>query len=746
MKPTNGSLIVTVLWPALLLAGSNQDTPYQDPLCSIVSDSGMQYTPPAIFSEAEKEQTRISAQQVENTSGDISIFSGNVLIERDGLRLQADKAVFNRTEQTLDIDGNIHIDAESLVVEADNGRYNIENKAGEFSNSRYQAVDENYQGSTPELKLNSGQQTLLIDSSFSTCPGEDKDWQLNTSLLKLDHDTSTGTAKGAVLWFKSVPIFYTPYISFPLGDERRSGFLMPSFGNSTNGGTEISVPWYWNIAANQDATITPRYMQKRGTQLNTEYRYLTSSSYGTVDLEYLQDDKQTETERYLFKYNNHSDIGTNTDFDLLLHNSSDKDYFNDLGTGIDIANTTHLEQKAILKHSRDTWSVKTVLQSFETLDTSIAPASRPYQRLPQITFTASDNLQGSDLLWRINSELVDFKHESETKIEGQRFYIHPQLSWPMAGSAWFITPTTGVHYSQYNLMDEFNNDIELDSRSISISSLDAGLFFERDIFSNRYLQTLEPRLYYLYTPYQDQSAIPLFDTGELDFSFAQLFRDNRFSGIDRIADANQLTLALSSRLLDKTTDEELFNISLGQIIYFDDRRVNLDNTETTTKQSDIVAEINARLASWSARSSLQWDTESDQVDKRNLLLSYKSEQHKVLNLGYRFRRDPLDENNNIEQTDVSFSWPLSHQYSLVGRRNYSLTDNQDIDTLFGIEYESCCWAFRIVGQRYLNTDLDGSEYNRALMLQLVLKGLGSVSDKSTTDRLRQAIPGYYPEY
>ncbi|MDH5484412.1 MAG: LPS assembly protein LptD [Gammaproteobacteria bacterium] len=748
MKSSTRALIIATLWPALLLAVPDQALQVNDPLCTLDTDSVILHTPPDAFTSEEKDQTRISAQQVENTSGDISIFSGNVLIERDKLRLQADTTVFNRTTQQLEFDGNIHVDAESLSIEADNGWYNIESQTGKFSNSRYQSADAEYRGETPALSLAKGQQTLMINSSFSSCPGENKDWQLNTSLLKLDQETSTGTAKHAVLWFKNIPIFYTPYLSFPLGDERRSGFLMPGFGNSTSGGAELSVPWYWNIAPNQDAVITPRYMNRRGTQLNTHYRYLTQSSNGLVDLEYLPEDKQTQTERYLIKFNNHSDITTNTNLDLTIQDTSDKDYFDDLGAGFTISNTTHLEQKATLRYTQDTWSINTVLQSYETIDDTIALASRPYRRLPQITVTATDTLRDSELLWSLNSELVDFKHESNTKIEGQRIYLYPQLSWPITGTAWFITPTTGIHYSQYKMTDEFSNELDIENRSLSISSLDAGLFFERDIVNNNYLQTFEPRLYYLYAPYEDQSAIPIFDTTETEFGFSQLFRDNRFSGVDRVGDANQLTLALSSRIISQASSAELLNLSIGQIHYFDDRKVSLTNIESTHKKSDIVAEIGARLNHWNAKSTVQWDTQLDQLDKRNITLSYVSPQQEILNLGYRFRRDPADTNNSIEQTDFSFNWPMTNQYSLLGRWSYSVTDKQDIDSLFGIEYESCCWALRVVAQRYLNIDAtpDEDEYDTSIMFQLVLKGLGSVSEKSTTNILKQAIPGYSPEY
>ncbi|MDH5767050.1 MAG: LPS assembly protein LptD, partial [Gammaproteobacteria bacterium] len=619
-------LPLILIWPNLILA-DNLDINNLWKNCPVTNND---YQAPVSFS-SNKDETRISAKQVQNAAGDITSFSDEVIIERNQLRLSADKVIFDRPQQKLEILGNIHIDAENLSINSDTGWLELKTNQGEFNNSHYYLPGSHFRGSTPGLSIDNGKQTLLIDSSFTSCPENNNDWSLNTSRLKLDHETQTGTARHAVLWFKSIPLFYTPYISFPLGEERRSGFLMPQFGSSSSRGGELGIPWYWNIAPNQDAVITPRVMKKRGTQLKTDYRYLTESSRGDINIEYLDKDKQLKEQRHLLKWVNHSDIGQSVDFDLLINDASDTDYLEDLGSSIDISNTTHLERNARLSYNHQPWTVKLFSQSYETLDTNIAVNNRPYRRLPQITITASDTIFKSDFTWSLNSEWVDFKHESNNKINGQRFDAHPKLSWPLTGNAWYLVPSSGLHHSSYSLTDSTGNKLDIKDRNLSISSIDAGLFFEREAGSDL-IQTLEPRLFYLYIPYRDQSTIPLFDTGQYDFSFSQLFRENRFTGVDRIGDTNQLSFALTSRLLDTSSGNEYLSMSIGQIFYNQNRAVSLDNSIDTKNQSDTIAEISSQWRNLKTRATVQWNPETREADKQNIQLQYKNDNQLIFNM------------------------------------------------------------------------------------------------------------------
>ncbi len=736
--------MLLILLPLVLRAETDGKSKTPWALCPPLNPAQINYSPPPAFADDQKEETRISAEQVENAAGDTSIFSGKVLIERDGLRLGADRAVFLRPQQRLELLGNIRIDTGSLGVGASDGWLDLQTNSGEFNHTHYYLPDAHMRGSAPRLSTTRDKQTLLVDSRFTSCPDEDPDWYLDTGLLRLDHENAVGTAKHAVLWFKHVPVFYSPYISFPLGDARRSGFLMPGFGTSSSRGFELAIPWYWNIAPNQDATFTPTYMRKRGTLLATNYRFLGRSSEGEMDLEYLNNDSQLDRERYLIKYRQLSRMGSSSRLELLASDVSDNDYLDDMSSDIDLSNVTHLERRATLNHYAGPMSLSLMAQSFETVDDSISIDNRPYRRLPQITLNGNGELFGSDLTGSLQSEWVEFKHESDSREEGRRFYAYPKLSWPLQGHAWYVKPAAGLHHTRYSIVDGNDNEIDIEDRKLAIGSLDAGLFFEREAGEHR-LQTLEPRIFYLNIPYQDQSNIPLFDTGEADFSFAQLFRENRFTGIDRIGDTKQLTLGLTSRLLDTETGDEYMSISLGQIYYYDDRRVTLDNTPATENESDLVSEFSARSGNWTGRATLQWNHQTDEADRKNLQLHYKDDGNGLFNLAYRFRRDPLDESDNLEQTDVSFSWPVSRTYTLMARWNYSLTEERDIETLFGVEYDSCCWAMRLVAHRYL-TDDTVEPYDTSVMLQLIFKGLGSVHGEKATTTLKHAILGYQPEY
>jgi len=741
------TLLVTS--PTLLWAADQGN--YAGSLNSCPADSytSIKYNAPPVFSGELINSTDVSAEQVQNAGNAISIFSGNVIIERNGLRLRADKVSHDKEAQKLELFGNIHADTENMALNASSGWMNMLTNEGEFIDSFYYMPDTGLMGNTPLFSISADQKTILRDTQFSTCPANKLDWHLDSGWLELDKNTATGTAKHTVFWISEVPVFYLPWIQFPLGDERRSGFMMPGMGSSSSSGFEISTPWYWNIAPNQDALITPTILSKRGQMLATEYRYLTHSSTGNLEFEYLTKDKEfNNEERYLVHFDNNSKIANNLNLNLLLKDASDTEYLKDLGSSISVTNATHLERNAKLDYASGPWQAGFMAQAFQTIDDDIALTDRPYKRLPQITLKGNDELLEMDnsyLQASLDTEWVDFEHEETIKEQGSRFHIYPKLSLPIEGNAWYIKPSAGYMFTQYDTTDITGNDVDLDSIGLSVLSLDSGLFFERDISDSSFLQTLEPRLFYLNIPYEDQSLNPIFDTSEQDFSFASLFRENRFNGVDRIGDANQLTLALSSRIINKNTGRELFNMSIGQIYYFEDQQVSLDNSINTSDSSDIITEIGGNLNKWKARATFQWNTETDTSDKRSAQLSYAADEDAVFNIGYRFYRDPVNEADNLEQTDLSFAWPFTNNYSFLSRWNYSLTDERDIQSLAGLQYESCCWALRLIAQRYIIDDT-ADPYDKSIMLQFVLKGFGSITDKDTTSTLKHAILGYQPDY
>ena len=746
--------ILLLIWPSLLWGIDK--IPDNGVLALCPSNSTLlNYNLPPIFPSDKLDETNISAEQVQSINNLHSAFTGNVIIERHKLRLLADEVSHNKDTQQIELIGNVHADTENLSLSANRGWFNLRNHTGELIDSQYFVPGSQFSGKTPLFSVTDQEKTILVDTQFSSCPPERPDWYLDMAWLELDHPSSTGTAKNAVLWVKDIPVFYLPWIQFPLGEERRSGLLMPSFGSSSSSGYEISVPWYWNIAANHDAVLTPSNISRRGQMLTTNYRYLTNNSNGTIDAEYLSKDQLfNEKERYLISLKNNTKLSNNLNLSVLLNDASDTQYLNDLSSSLSLSNTTHLERNASLRYNQENWNVNVLAQSFQTIDNSLAESSRPYRRLPQITINAKDTIAefaDNQLSAELKSEWVNFEHEADNKPQGSRLHLNPSFSLPLQTNAWFLKPTIGLMHTQYDTTDNSGNSAQLDNRSLRTFSLDSGLFLQRDINNNSMIQTLEPRLFYLNIPYKNQSSIPLFDTSTQDFSFASLFRENRFNGTDRIGDANQITMALSSRILDKENGHELMNLNIGRIYYFDEQQVFLNNTVTNTsgKTSDIITEFNSNIDNWRARATLQWNSNTKESDKRNLQLSYAASDKAVFNIGYRFFRDINDESNNTEQTDLSFAWPITNNYSLLSRWNYSLTEERDIETIIGLEYESCCWALRLVSQRYLNdtsNPINTDEYNSSIMLQFVLKNFGSISEREATNTLKHAILGYQPDY
>ena len=702
---------------------------------------------------SDKDMTHITSDIMKGEVDRFAEFEGNVVVERHRMRVNAQRALHDAEQNLLTVQGDVHFSSDDMALFGSEGRLRIDEDVSEFDDARYVIYGSHIQGSASYIQSLARQETLLTRSSLSTCEPDNESWKLRASRLRLDYEDESGSGRNVVLWFGPVPIFYTPYIEFPIGDRRRSGLLMPTVNESGSRGWELAVPYYWNIAPNQDAVITPRYMEKRGVQLGLNYRYLTRSSRGDLDVEYLENDRMRQEDRYSIDFANTTRLAPGLTLGIDGSDVSDSDYFTDLVGGVSQTSVTHLQQRIDLNYRLGRWNFSAMAQNYVTVDESIAESSYPYRRLPQLRVRGSDQLTDSGLQYELDMEWVEFDHASETRIAGSRATAHPRLSWVLGGSAWFFTPAVSLYHSQYD-MEQSGESLDIEQQNIPVYSLDTGLFFERQLADGALIQTLEPRLFYLNAPYRDQSDIPLFDTGEPEFSFAQLFRENRFTGPDRVGDADQLTIALTSRLLGRQTGEEFLNFGLGQILYFEDREVALNNQPREQKESDVVGELAARWGDWTGSLALQWNPERSEIDKQNLYVHYQADNNHIFNIGYRYRRDPraLDQpeelRNDLKQSDLSWRWRIHPNYYLMARWNYDLTERQDLETLAGIEYDACCWAMRVVTQRSLKPeDEEGNrEYDNSIKFQLIFKGLGSVAGKRTKAMLERAILGFQPDY
>ena len=391
--------------------------------------------------------------------------------------------------------------------------------------------------------------------------------------------------------------------------------------------------------------------------------------------------------------------------------------------------------------------MRALAQSFESLDDSIAPTARPYRMLPQLTLNGEEEL-GDNLFFTFDSEWVEFVHEFREVTHGSRLRLKPGLRLSLQGSAWFFRPEFKYSHTGYDVVDDSGATVNTDSIDLPVSSIDSGLFFERSL-DNGMTQTLEPRLFYLNIPYRDQSALPLFDTSVPDFNLSRLFAENRFNGGDRVGDTNQLTLALSSRLIDAEDGAEALRASIGRIFYFDDRRVTLNGVAENNSASDIITEIGGTWHDWSASAGLQWDAQTREGTKGNVLLHYQSSNHSIFNAGYRRRKQSSFNPEAIEQTDFSLVAPLTREFTLLGRWNYSLEQQRNLETVVGIAYDSCCWSMILAGQSHFlgNTGIAGvDDYDNSLIFQLVFKGIGSVSGDSATNKLKQSILGFSEDF
>lgn len=581
----------------------------------------------------------------------------------------------------------------------------------------------------------------LSSATYSTCkPGRD-DWYLRASSLLLDYDQDVGDARNASLWFQGVPIFYAPAASFALNHQRRSGFLNPYYSMSTKNGLDITLPYYWAIAPNYEATLLPRYMAKRGLQFGAEAQYIDYYSRGTTRLEYMPNDEVEQRQRYAYNIQHQQVLGRGFSALVNWNGVSDSRYWEDMSSRLLQTSQTQLQKQLVLNYSPSPW-LQTSLQTlrYQTLQPDPAnPIARPYFIEPQLTAIGfKPNVLNTDL--SLISQYSRFTHPD--KVDGERFVFYPQVSLPIVHPAFQVTPKFGLHLTKYALDQQAAGEPNSLSRTLPTFTLDSTMVFERDSqWQGRdYIQTLEPRLYYVNIPYKDQSRIPVFDSGLSDFNFAQIFAENRYSGFDRINDANQLTAALTTRLLDASSGVERFKAMLGQRYYFKPQRVSIPGE--TARQNDfsnIVAAVNGLvLPKTYADVAWEYNYRDGASERLAAGMRYQPELGKVLSASYRYTRDPLTSRATVDQIDIAGQWPLNAQWYAIGRYNWSLRDRQLLEAIGGLEYNAGCWSARVVAQRL---EAVSGTPSTTVFLQLELNDFGSIGS-NPLGLLRRTIPGY----
>ncbi len=660
---------------------------------------------------------------------------GQVEVRQGDRRLTADEASYNRSTGDFQASGDVGYYQSGLEITGETAKFESKEGTGLLSKTVFDLPGRG-RGSAGETQLIDQNTISLKDVRYTACPKGQVDWELVAPDIRIKNDKGVGVGRNVRVMFKGFPLLYIPYISFPISDQRKSGVLPPDIGLSNRAGFNIRMPYYWNIRPNMDATITPRWLFDRGLQLNTEYRYLTGSSTGQLDVEFLPNDDETGRDRGFVGWEQTTEFADNWLARFEVNDVSDTAYFEDLGDSQSVVSRTHLQRQIELLFTQPNWSVTTRFQNMQTVLDTISRVDRPYRRVPQFSFLGAWD-GAYRLKYDLDAEIVNF--DRGDGVTGWRMDVQPEVSMPLVGAGYYFTPKVAWRHTRYQLSNVDPGAETSLSRTAPILSLDTGVTLERVIGSRQHLvHTLEPRLYYTFIPFRDQSMLPVFDTATPDFNAIQLFRANRFVGADRLGDINQISLGVSTRVIHSVTGREILSATLGQAVRLNSPNVSLPGeTLDDQRASELIAEVGVGLSrNWNADIAVQWDPNDGTTRKAVARVQYRPNVSSVLNIGYRFQDDEL------EQSDISFAWPIKNSWRLVGRWNFSIRDRQTLDRLIGIEYERCCWGLRLVSRRFITTRT--GESDTSLLLQLELKGLTSVGQRADSF-LENGILGYRPQ-
>ncbi len=760
----------------------------------------------------------------------ISELEGEVVINQSSMQFEADYARLEHLADQAYLQGNVRVRDRGMLMLGDDGHMQLDSGQMRLNNAEYVVHAEHLRGNARYIKRTEEGLIRLKSGVYTSCTPNRNDWHLKSNNIVLNQETGFGTATNVTMRVKNIPVFYTPYITFPIDDRRQSGFLPPSISYSEQRGINTTTPYYVNLAPNYDATIYPNYSDKHGLHTETEFRYLSRNSQGIFGGAWLGNDKERKRElqsgykedRWLYHWKHDYGYGNRLLSRVDYTEISDPYYFQDfnsylLQTKDDFKDKTRtVDQKASLTWRGDSYSAEAGVHGYRRANVSYItpydrlPYLRLYGRLPgetaglRIDYRASwtyfeRNLDNSPFL-NIDGKpetRVDARQKGLNRVNGGRLHLEPALSLPLRASWGFLEPRVKLAHTSYHLdLDQVGaadrpNLSKNPSRSVPVYSLDGGLYFDRPttMFGKNYTQTLEPRLFYLYVPYRDQRDIPLFDSSETSFGYSSLFRDNRFSGQDRIGDANQLSASLTYRWLEESGFERQ-RVSVGQMFYFQDRRVtlspqNVSNPKQAGSEKFYATKANIRRKSpytgqylyrfgqdWSVTADMTWDEETRKTRSGQLMLHYQPEDDpgKIFNIGYRYRDDGvffnedsgrwevrqsrnskgelIDNPDKIVQSDMSFMWPLTQRWAMLGRWQYDHHLGRTLDAFGGVEYTNCCWSVRMVQRYWLDHDeqsqlvLNNIEADRGVFVQFVFRGLGGTSIRNLDTFLDEGIQGY----
>ncbi|KZC17259.1 organic solvent tolerance protein [Rhodanobacter sp. FW510-R12] len=726
----------------------------------------LEFYDPALSTDSslrETSPTQVQAQHVDSSDQSVYHLSGEVRLQRADQLLQADRVDYNDTSTDYDARGNVRYQEASQLLAASHLRGNTDASRGIADDVRYQLLEARGNGSAKQGHMLDALHTRYTMATYSTCDVGHHLWEFRAKSITINKDTGVGVARNATMRLGNVPFLYLPYFSFPVDDRRKSGFLYPTIGHSSRSGYEISTPYYLNLAPNYDATLDPRYYSDRGAMLAGEFRYLLPGTNGQLNVEYVprdhgKNDGLANTQgdsRYLVRFSDRTQLWSGWQFVGSYNHASDSSYLYDFGNNLSHTAVYMLDSGAAIMGGGKWWSASFGGTIYQNLNPFVTDSVLPYKQLPYARFSMDVPLSRW-LEVGMDSSAAAFRKNGF--IGGQREDLYPYLAASFGTSAWFVRPRLAYRYTAYQLDGDYRDygfggrlgggatspfDQKSPSRALPIVSLDSGLVFDRSttLFGSSYTQTLEPRLYYLYVPYRNQNNLPLFDTNVMSFDYWQLFSTNQFSGADRQMDANNLTAALSTRLLDDGGVERV-SASIGQIHYFSPQKV----LGTDWVHSAYVAQLDVQLNDrWRLNTAYQWNPNTRLTDMAAVELQRRVRTDGIFNFSYRYRRGLL------EQYSASLVYPVSERWRLVGAWTYSVKDHESVDALAGVEYDSCCVSLRLVGRSYVNQYYYGfgpaptgnnlNHRDNAVMFEVVFKGLGSTGGQ-IDPLLRRDILGY----
>ena len=688
---------------------------------------------------------------------------GNAILKKGNKTIKAELIEYDEISEKLITQGNTSIELENISLTGSTLNYKLTDYTGQMddvsfnlkSQKKEQTVikrgyeitkhNYNYRGDAKTIFFDGENKKRLQSSRITTCEANSDDWYIKSKNIEIDTKKDQVKASNALVEFKGVPIFYMPSTSFSLNKNRQSGFLSSTLGTTTRSGFDLRIPYYFNISPNMDATLSARYLGKRGPLAEGQFRYLTENYSGVNELQYMNHDEASgQDNRYFLKLTHQHQFGRGWSGSYDLQKVSDNNYFSDLASMIQVTSVVNLPQRANLNYSGDIWKLNVLTEKYQTLTNA---SNSPYQRLPQVNLSGKKDYDNFTLDFKSQWTLFerDDKFASTftdaQKISGSRLSMTPAITIPLTSSYGYIKPKVSTNLRSYNLNHSPDNNKDIIT---PIFSIDSGVYLDRNInfLSQNYTNTLEPRLFYVYIPYKDQSVLPNFDTGLADLNMQTLFYENQYNGQDRINDANQLTASVTSKILDKNGKERLSAI-IAQRYYFEDRRIfGNDLLEAKKANSDIFMGASAKLPnSLNLDAMFQFNPSSNNLLRSTLGARYNPEPGKMLNVSYRLVDNILDSNQNLEVFNAAGQWPLGNRFYSIGRYNYDLKSSQTIEVLAGLEYDGGCWVARSIFDRIsLPTT---PEANYAFFVQLELNGIGSIG--SDTNRLNtflyRNVPG-----